>query len=327
MGACGWFKSLFRAKRKKENRPNNGEGLKISDGSRGRDSSVRESSFRAGSTKVIGRSTGTKEFAATRIQTAYRSYRARKALRSLKGTSRFRDLIEADALTKQASSALDRIHFWSKIQMEIRNRRHWMVAEGRIKQKKFENQVKFESKLQELEVEWCGGPETMEEIVSRMQQREEATNKRERAMAYAFYHQWRANSNRYFGQAYYDLSKESWGWSWKERWIAVCPWEARVVVRAKPGKKTKQGGAPKIVVAVKSHVSNGKNTIKANNKTTSSLLDFILQWGNRKRLSCIKVLQQQAKDKESAAVVVSGTSPVGLGSNTTQVDKQMLGLR
>ncbi|KAL8237921.1 hypothetical protein R6Q59_019002 [Mikania micrantha] len=287
MGACGWFKSLFRAKRKKENRPSNGEiqqGLKISDGSRGRDSSVRESSFRAGSTKVIGRSTGTKEFAATRIQTAYRSYRARKALRSLKGTSRFRDLIEADALTKQASSALDRIHFWSKIQMEIRNRRHWMVAEGRIKQKKFENQVKFESKLQELEVEWCGGPETMEEIVSRMQQREEATNKRERAMAYAFYHQvclshnvliaglvieltvmvplWRANSNRYFGQAYYDLSKESWGWSWKERWIAVCPWEARVVVRAKPGKKTKQGGAPKIVVAVKSHVSNGKNTIK-----------------------------------------------------------------
>jgi len=36
---------------------------------------VRESNFRAGSTKVIGRSTGTREFAATRIQTAYRSYR------------------------------------------------------------------------------------------------------------------------------------------------------------------------------------------------------------------------------------------------------------
>jgi len=44
------------------------------------------------------------------------------------------------------------------------------------------------------QVEWCGGPETMEEIVSRMQQREEATNKRERAMAYAFYHQVRLNT-------------------------------------------------------------------------------------------------------------------------------------
>ncbi|KAI7743716.1 hypothetical protein M8C21_002222 [Ambrosia artemisiifolia] len=265
MGSCGWVKRLFGVKRKKENRPEIGEiqqDSRNSNGSRGRDSSVRESSFRVGSTKVIGRSTGTKEFAAIRIQTAYRSYRARKALRCLKGTSRFQEIIEADALTKQASSALNKIHFWSKIQTEIRNRRHWMVAEGRMKQKKFENQVKFESKLHELEVEWCGGPETMEEIVSRMQQREEATNKRERAMAYAFYHQWRANSNRYFGQAYYDLSKESWGWSWKERWIAVCPWEARVVVQAKPGKKTKHGvgGAPKIVVAVKPHVSTGKGT-------------------------------------------------------------------
>lgn len=114
---------------------------------------------------------------------------ARKALRCLKGTSRFRSLVEPIALTKQSFSALDKIHFWSKIQSEIRTRRHWMVAEGRIKQKKLENQVKIDSKLHELEVEWCGGPETMDEIVSRIQQREEATNKRERAMAYAFYHQ------------------------------------------------------------------------------------------------------------------------------------------
>lgn len=40
--------------------------------------------------------------------------------------------------------------------------------------------------------------------------------------------QWRANTSQYFGQAYYDLSKETWGWSWKERWIAARPWENRV---------------------------------------------------------------------------------------------------
>lgn len=39
------------------------------------------------------------------------------------------------------------------------------------------------------QVEWSGGPETMEEILSRIQQREEAATKRERAMAYAFSHQ------------------------------------------------------------------------------------------------------------------------------------------
>lgn len=37
--------------------------------------------------------------------------------------------------------------------------------------------------------------------------------------------QWRASSNQYFGQSYYDLGKESWGWSWKERWVAARPWE------------------------------------------------------------------------------------------------------
>lgn len=40
-----------------------------------------------------------------------------------------------------------------------------------------------------MQVEWCGGSDTMEEILARIQQREEAAVKRERAMAYAFSHQ------------------------------------------------------------------------------------------------------------------------------------------
>ena len=39
------------------------------------------------------------------------------------------------------------------------------------------------------QVEWCNGSETMEEIISRLYQREEAAIKRERTMAYAFSHQ------------------------------------------------------------------------------------------------------------------------------------------
>lgn len=40
-----------------------------------------------------------------------------------------------------------------------------------------------------LQVEWCGGSETIEEALARIHQREEAAVKRERAMAYAFNHQ------------------------------------------------------------------------------------------------------------------------------------------
>ncbi|XP_076923519.1 protein IQ-DOMAIN 10-like [Bidens hawaiensis] len=182
---------------------------------------------------------------------------AKKSRNSLQVASKSKALIEANAFNNQASSALDRIHFWSKIQLEVRTRRLCMVKESRLKQKSLQNKLKTESKIHELEAEWCGGTESMEVIVSRIQQREEATNKRERAMAYAFSHQWRASSNRYFGQAYYDISKESWGWSWMERWIAVCPWETRVIARpiastraAQPGRKIKHAKT-KMVVAVK----------------------------------------------------------------------------
>ncbi|KAI3803515.1 hypothetical protein L1987_31669 [Smallanthus sonchifolius] len=202
---------------------------------------------------------------------------AKKSINSLQGASKFQTLIESDALNKQASNALDRIHFWSKIQLELRTRRLCMVKESRLKQKKLQNQLKIESKFLELEAEWCSGTESMNVIVSKIQQREEATNKRERAMAYAFSHQWRASSNRYFGQAYYDISKESWGWSWMERWIAVCPWEARVVARPiistrlvqtnKPDKKIRHAKT-KILVAVKPQVSTVKGTTKASNGTS-----------------------------------------------------------
>lgn len=43
--------------------------------------------------------------------------------------------------------------------------------------------------LYDLQVDWSGGSETMEEVLARIHQREEAAVKRERAMAYAFNHQ------------------------------------------------------------------------------------------------------------------------------------------
>ncbi|KAF8409004.1 hypothetical protein HHK36_005075 [Tetracentron sinense] len=214
------------------------------------------------------------DIAATRIQTAFRAFMARKNLRRLKGIVKFQVSIQGHTGEKQASTTLSYLHSWSKIQAEIRARRLCMVTEGRIRQKKLENQLKLEAKLHELEVEWCGGSDTMEEILSRIQQREEAAVKRERAMAYAFSHQWRANSNHNQGQVANELAKANWGWSWMERWIAARPWESRVSTQSispkkvqsrpvsKVGRITNQP-AMKISVSVKPTLSNGKGTIKA----------------------------------------------------------------
>ncbi|GLT48594.1 hypothetical protein SLA2020_222090 [Shorea laevis] len=238
MGAGDWFRSLLCLKKVK-----NGTSKQVQQPNNG------------GNHEHI---------AAIRIQTAFRTYRARKAFRRLNGVRRFNELVQAHPVKEQTSSTLSHLHSWCDIQSRIRARRLCMVTEGRIKQKKLENQMKLEAKLHELEVEWCGGSETMEEILSRIQQREEAAVKRERAMAYAFSHQWRANASQYLGQTSFNLGRENWGWSWKERWIAARPWEVRVASQGSHPKKAngKQGSEGEEEVKgpdpVKSALPNGK---------------------------------------------------------------------
>ncbi|XP_052202058.1 protein IQ-DOMAIN 9 isoform X2 [Diospyros lotus] len=218
------------------------------------------------------------DIAATKIQTAFRAYMARKKLRRLKGIFRLQILTQSQSVSKQASTTLSHLHSWSRIQGQIRARRVAMVTEGRIRQKKLENQLKLEAKLHDLEVEWNGGSETMEEILGRIHQREEAAGKRERALAYAFSHQWRANSNSILGPP--ELGKANWGWSWMERWIAARPWESRAFIQSSPKKPSSRPGnkagkststpTMKSAVSAKSISPNGKGPIKARKLSLSA---------------------------------------------------------
>ncbi|KAI9185820.1 hypothetical protein LWI28_011017 [Acer negundo] len=277
MGTVSWFRSLIGLKKRKHDRSKHAKVHSATDKSNGTNGSYQTDPNESSSPSNGGSSGGRaflEDRAATRIQKAYR---ARKSLRRIRGTGRFNVLIQEHNMQKQTSGALSCIHSWSNIQAQIRNRRLCMVTEGRIKQKKLENQLKLETKLHDLEVEWHNGSETMEEILSRIQQREEAAVKRERAMAYAFSHQWRANSSQYLGQAYYTICKENWGWSWTERWIAARPWEVRVNFKPINTKKikTKQvsnadnkitnQAESKVSVTARPASSNGNN-----NKTTKS---------------------------------------------------------
>ncbi|XVF70100.1 hypothetical protein PTKIN_Ptkin11bG0135200 [Pterospermum kingtungense] len=213
-------------------------------------------------TATIGRSKSspglpglpTEQIAAARIQKAFRAYRAGKAVRQLIDAGRFNAVIQGHTVKQQTSSTLSYLHSWCNIQSQIRARRICMVTDSRLKQKKMKNQLKLEAKLLELEVEWCGGSDTMEEILSRVQQREAAAVKRERAMAYAFSHQWRANASQYLGQTSYGPGKENWGWSWMERWIAARPWEVRVHAR----QASKSEKEMKVPALVNSALPNGK---------------------------------------------------------------------
>ncbi|PON99099.1 IQ motif, EF-hand binding site [Trema orientale] len=268
MGSGNLFKTIFRLKKSKD-----GGSKPVKDSSAFTKSNgikVKNKSHKGFRSLMNGSlDMPIEDVAATRIQTAFRAYKARKALRRLKGTVRLQTLTQGYPVQKQSTTTLSLLHSWCKIQAQIRARRLCMVTEGRLKQKKLENQQKLEAKLQGLEVDWCGGSETMDEILTRIYQREEAAVKRERAMAYAFSHQWRANCSQSQGLGNDELGKANWGWSWKERWIAARPWESRVAPQFISPKKVqskqanKVGKTPKTPISVKTPPSNGKQTTKA----------------------------------------------------------------
>lgn len=272
MGSGDWFKTIISLKKARKDKSKQSKVSATTDKSNGyKGVSLQELSNGTSHPSFNGKPI--EDIAAIRIQTAFRGFKARKYIRRTKAIVRFKVLSEKQTVTKQASTALSHIHSWSKIQAQIRSRRQCMVIEGRIKQKKLENDLKLEAKLHELEVDWCGGSETMEEILARIQQREEAAVKRERAMAYAFSHQWRANTNSDHGKGAYELRQANCGWSWKERWIAARPWESRLPAQSispkkdqsrqvSKGVKQKSPPAIKLPLSMKPAISNGKTAAK-----------------------------------------------------------------
>ncbi|KAH9330913.1 hypothetical protein KI387_003021 [Taxus chinensis] len=107
-----------------------------------------------------------------------------------------------------------------------------MSKEGQVVQEILDAHRSRETKLRESKEGWCDSQGTLEEICTKLQMRQEGAIKRERAIAYALSHQqWRSNSRSnvpvYIEKP--ELDRNSWGWSWLERWIAAKPWENRLM--------------------------------------------------------------------------------------------------
>ncbi|MFS8034211.1 putative 14-3-3 protein [Helianthus anomalus] len=112
--------------------------------------------------------------------------------------------------------------------------RLWMVKESRLKQKKLQNQLKIQSKSHELEA--------FDEAIVELDTLGEESHKDSTLIMQLL----RDNLTPWTSDMHVWIS---WGWSWMERWIAVCPWETRVIPRHitptraakmnKPAKKIK----------------------------------------------------------------------------------------
>ncbi|GAA0158817.1 hypothetical protein LIER_15750 [Lithospermum erythrorhizon] len=162
------------------------------------------------------------EVAAIKIQTAFRGYLARRALRALRGLVRLKTLVDGPTAKRQTANSLKCMQTLSRVQAQIRSRRDRMLEENQALQRQLLQKRAKDLESSKLGEDWDTSLQSREQIEANLLHKYEAAMRREKALAYSYSHQqtWK-KSSRSASLLFMDLTNPHWGWSWLERWMAA----------------------------------------------------------------------------------------------------------